>query len=393
MSTVFLHTADWQLGKPFASTRDEAKRHLLMQERIHVVQRLAESVKSSGAAFVLVAGDLFDSSQATKATVSAACQAIGSLQVPVYAIPGNHDHGGPGSVWEQDFFRREKEELAPNLQLLLKPEPLVTPHAVIFPAPLLRRHEASDPTAWIRSALEDPSLPPDLPRIVFAHGTVQGFGSVDMADEDDLPAAANFIDLSRLPMDAVDYVALGDWHGTRQVGPKAWYSGTPEIDRFPRGEGNRPGHVLKVATSRGVLPQVEELRSGRFDWRELAFRFADDASLDLFSGRLDEMIGTRGGEHLLQLKLEGSLGIAAADRLEKILEALEARLLRLKLDHRVSVAPTEEEAAALTRRAEDPLIASVATQLGIQGMGDDEEAAVARLALRELHAALNAVTI
>ena len=393
MSTVFLHTADWQLGKPFASTRDEAKRHLLMQERIHVVQRLAESVKSSGAAFVLVAGDLFDSSQATKATVSAACQAIGSLQVPVYAIPGNHDHGGPGSVWEQDFFRREKEELAPNLQLLLKPEPLVTPHAVVFPAPLLRRHEASDPTAWIRSALEDPSLPPDLPRIVFAHGTVQGFGSADMADEDDLPAAANFIDLSRLPMDAVDYVALGDWHGTRQVGPKAWYSGTPEIDRFPRGEGNRPGHVLKVATSRGVLPQVEELRSGRFDWRELAFRFADDASLDLFSGRLDEMIGTRGGEHLLQLKLEGSLGIAAADRLEKILEALEARLLRLKLDHRVSVAPTEEEAAALTRRAEDPLIASVATQLGIQGMGDDEEAAVARLALRELHAALNAVTI
>lgn len=391
MSSVFLHTADWQLGKPFASTRDEAKRHLLMQERIHAVQRLAETVKSSGAAFVLVAGDLFDSSQATKSTVSAACQAIGLLGVPVFAIPGNHDHGGPGSVWEQDFFRREKEELAPNLQLLLRPEPVVTPHAIIFPAPLLRRHEASDPTAWIRSALDDSSLPQDLPRIVFAHGTVQGFGSAaEMADEDDLPGTANFIDLARLPADAVDYIALGDWHGTRQVGPKAWYSGTPEIDRFPRGEGNRPGHVLKVTISRGALPQVEELRSGRFDWRELAFRFADDASLDLFSGQLDGMLGTRGGEHLLQLRLEGSLGIAAADRLEKIIEALEARLLRLKLDHRVSVAPTEEEAAALTRRAEDPLIAAVATQLGMQGMGDDEEAAVARLALRELHAALNA---
>jgi hypothetical protein len=174
------------------------------------------------------------------------------------------------------------------------------------------------------------------------------------------------------------------------VGPKAWYSGTPEIDRFPRGEGNRPGHVLKVTTARGAPPQVEELRSGRFDWRELAFRFADDASLDLFTGQLDGLLGTRGGEHLLQLKLEGSLGIAAAGRLEKILEALEARLLRLKLDHRVSVAPTEEEAAALTRRAEDPLISAVAAQLGMQGMGDDDEAAVARLALRELHAALNA---
>jgi len=388
MSTVFLHTADWQLGKPFASTRDEAKRHLLMQERIHAVQKMAETVKTSGAAFVLVAGDLFDSSQATKATVSAACQAIGAMGVPVYAIPGNHDHGGPGSVWEQEFFRREKEELAPNLQMLLRAEPVITPHAVIFPAPLLRRHEASDPTGWMRSALEDAALPPELPRIVFAHGTVQGFGSAtEMADEDELPAAANFIDLARLPMNAVDYVALGDWHGTRQVGPKAWYSGTPEIDRFPRGEGNRPGHLLKVSVARGKAPQVDELKSGRFQWREMDFRFGDDASLDLFAGQLEGM----GGEHLLRLKLEGSLGIAAAGRLEKILEALEARLLRVKLDHRVSVAPTEEEAGALTRRAEDPLIAAVATQLGMQGIGEDEEAAVARLALRELHAALNAI--
>jgi hypothetical protein len=29
MSLVFLHTADWQLGKPFASVRDDAKRHRL----------------------------------------------------------------------------------------------------------------------------------------------------------------------------------------------------------------------------------------------------------------------------------------------------------------------------------------------------------------------------
>ncbi|WP_367870964.1 exonuclease SbcCD subunit D [Luteolibacter sp. Populi] len=387
MSLVFLHTADWQLGKPFASTRDEAKRHLLMQERIHAVQRMGEAVKASGAAFVVVAGDLFDSSQATKPTVSAACQAIGALKVPVYVIPGNHDHGGPGSVWEQEFFLREKNELAPNLRLLLKPEPLVTQHAILFPAPLLRRHESGDPAAWIRAALEDPALPQGLPRIVLAHGTVQGFGTQE-ADDEDLPGTANFIDLARLPGEALDYIALGDWHGTKQITDKAWYSGTPEIDRFPRGEGNRPGYLLKVTAGRGTMPVVEELRSGRFEWRELAFRFPDDASLDLLVERLDELLGPRGGEHLLQLRLDGSLGIAAAERLKKILESLESRLLRLKLYDRTTVAPTEEETAALTRRAADPLIVAVAGQLGMQALGEDEDAVLARLALRELYGAL-----
>jgi len=88
MSLVFLHTADWQLGKPFASVRDDAKRHRLQQERLQAVQRLADLAKSSDAAFVLVAGDMFDSSHATKATVSAACAAIGALKIPVLVIPG-----------------------------------------------------------------------------------------------------------------------------------------------------------------------------------------------------------------------------------------------------------------------------------------------------------------
>jgi len=387
MSLIFLHTADWQLGKPFSSVRDEGKRHQLQQGRLQAVQRLAALAKESGAGFILVAGDLFDSSQATKATVSSACAAIGSLGVPVLVIPGNHDHGGPGSIWDQDFFKREQQQLAPNLRVLLRPEPVILESAIIFPAPLLRRHEPGDPTAWIRHAFDDPELPQDLPRIVLAHGTIQGFGS-SQDDESGETNVVNWIDLSRLP-EGIDYIALGDWHGSKQVGPKAWYSGTPEIDRFPKGEGNDPGNVLKVTLARGQVPQIEKIPSGRFLWKEFAFRFSDDASLDLFAARLDEMIGTRGDEHLLLLTLEGSLGIEASGRLEKILESWEARLLRLKLDQRVTIAPTEEEIGALTQRAADPLIASVASQLVARIAGDDEDSAVARLALRELHAALS----
>jgi hypothetical protein len=54
----------------------------------------------------------------------------------------------------------------------------------------------------------------------------------------------------------------------------------------------------------------------------------------------------------------------------------------------VTIAPSEDEVDALTRRTEDPLISSVATQLVAKIHGDTEEAAIARLALRELHAAM-----
>lgn len=387
MSLVFLHTADCQLGKPFASVRDEAKRHRLQQERLQAIQRLAELATTSAADFILIAGDLFDSSHATKATVSAACAAIGTIKIPVLVIPGNHDHGGPGSIWEQEFFLREQKQLAPNLRVLLTPEPVFLEKAVVFPAPLLRRFEPGDPTAWIRSAVEDPNLPTDLPRIVLAHGTIQGFGSMQ-EDEEGVTTVANWIDLSNLPADAIDYIAIGDWHGTKQVGPKAWYSGTPEIDRFPKGDGNDPGNILKVTLTRGAAPVVEKIPSSRLFWKELTFRFSDDASLDLFTSRLDDTIGQRGDAHLLLLFLEGSLGIEASRRLEKILESWEARLVRLKLDHQVTIAPTDEEITALTQRSEDPLIASVASQLVTQIDGETEDAAITRLALRELHAAL-----
>ena len=386
MSSVFLHTADWQLGKSFASIREDSKRHRLQQERLQAIRRLGALATDSQATFILVAGDLFESAQATKATVSAACAAIGSLKIPVLVIPGNHDHGGPGSIWEQEFFKREQQQLAPNLRVLLTPEPVLLETAIIFPAPLLRRHETSDPTAWIRTTLENVSLPADLPRIVLAHGTIQGFGSVQQDDEGE-STVANWIDLSRLPSDDIDYIALGDWHGTKQVGPKAWYSGTPEIDRFPKGEGNDPGNVLKITATRGGQPLVEKVPSKRFLWKELSYRFSDDSSLDLFTSQLDETLGQRGDEHLLSLALEGSLGIEASGRLEKILESWESRLIRLRLDHRVVIAPSENEIIALTQRVEDPLISSVASHLVSQIEGDHEDAVIARLALRELHAA------
>jgi len=387
MNTTFLHTADWQLGKPFARVDDEQKRVLLQQERLNVLDRIGEAARTHKAEFVVVAGDLFDSASATKSCVSAACSGIGRLGVPVLVIPGNHDHGGPGGIWEQKFFLEEARQLAPNLRLLLKAEPVEIDNAVVFPCPLLRRHEASDPTAWLRTVLPDAAKFGGKPRIVLAHGSVQGFSAESGDDEADGSGVPNLIDLGRLPEPELDYVALGDWHGTKQVGAKAWYAGTPELDRFVKGGEHNPGNVLAVTAKRGELPEVTTIRTFRFAWSELPFSLTNDAELEQLEAALNQSVGLQPGQSLLRLDLRGSLGLEASARLDALLEKWRARLVRLKLNNATVIAPSEAEIHALTQRAGDPLISRVAARLVQQASGTSEDAAAAQLALRQLHAA------
>ena len=384
MTTTFLHTADWQIGKPFAGVEDSQKRALLQAARVQAIRRMGEEARARGAEFVVVAGDLFDSASATKATVSAACAAIGEMRVPVYVIPGNHDHGGAGSVWGQEFFDRERRELAPNLQVLLKPDPVELEKVVLFPCPLLRRHESNDLTAWLRGL----DLAPygEKVRVVLAHGSAQRFDG--MADEEEGDShAVNLIDLERLGAANFDYIALGDWHGAKKMGEKAWYSGTPELDRFVKGEDHRPGNVLMVTAERGAVPLVEVVGTGQVGWHDVEMRFSEDADLERLEAEVGEKLGNRVQQDLLRVRLEGQLGIEATGRLEQVLEKWRARVIRMKLVNQTTIQPTADELSALTQRAGDPLVARVAQRLMEKLAAGGDEGAVARTALRELHAA------
>ena len=380
----FLHTADWQLGKPFAGISDDQKRSRVRQERFTVIQRIGDLVRQHDVSFVLVAGDLFDSNTADKSTVSNACSAIGQLKVPVVVIPGNHDHGGQGSLWNQDFFLREQQALASNLRVLLEPKPLDLDDAVILPCPLLNRLEQVDPTAWLRNPEVIQEMTAGKTRIILAHGSTQQFTG-DADEEDQEYSNSNLIHLDKLPLGDLDYIALGDWHGCKQVGDKAWYAGTPERDRFPTGESNQPGHVLLIEATRGQQPHVESIPTGQIRWHEFDFEFHSDQDLLLLEQQVHELTHGRANEDLLKLTLSGSLGLEASARLDQIIEAFEARLLRLKLTNQTTIAPTSEEITALSERHGDPLISSVATELlSMLSSNIPEKMTPASLGLREL---------
>jgi DNA repair exonuclease SbcCD nuclease subunit len=405
---TFLHSADWQIGKPYARVHDPDKRARLRQVRLEAIDRIGAHIAAdppqNAAAALLVAGDLFDSPTPSASDVSAVCAAIGALPIPVLVIPGNHDHGAPGSVWHGAFFREECQRRAPNLQVLLERRPLLLEEAVILPCPLLRRSDSADPSGWLRQ-LDWASLPTDRPRLVLAHGSVQGFGATDLdpagdGDEENPRHEGNRLRLEGDWLNEVDYIALGDWHGLKHVPPKAWYAGTPEPDRFPRSEDYSAGQVLRVTVERGGTPEVLTCATGALQWHPLQFHCNDDDDLNRLERQLDTLLDHRVGHDLLRLELSGSLSLAGQQRCGALLERLEAQLLRLKQRGACAIAPSPDELETLTQRPGDPLVALVAQQLHQQLISsqaapdatDPDREAVIRLALSDLHRHVEALS-
>lgn len=382
MAVTFLHTADWQLGKPYGWVSSPEQQNRLRDARFDAIDRLGELARAEKARLVLVAGDVFDSNRPGANTIATALGRIGQMGVPVLLIPGNHDHGGTGSLWETKEFTEQSRRRAPNLHVLTECKPIEVEGLVVLPCPLLKRMETTDTTAWIRH------LPPETwesfgarPRIVLAHGSIQEFGSGAGDGE-----APNQINLAQLPMAQIDYVALGDWHGVKEVTQHAWYSGTPEIDRFPKGNDNRPGFCLVVTANRGSAPQVEERPTSRKAWHQLTRQVHTLAELESLDLEFRQLLGSRVNDDLMELEITGSLGLEGRDRLEQMLDSIRPALIALDVRDQVTVTPTDAEIEALTCRAADPLIRTVAVRLLDRYRGASGDSGAAALsALRDLH--------
>jgi DNA repair exonuclease SbcCD nuclease subunit len=383
MSVKFIHCSDFQIAKPYEWVHDTEKRFQLQNARLDVFNEIQTAVDKEVVDFVLIAGDLFDSPTPTNTTVSNTCSAIGKLKVPVYVIPGNHDFGGPGSLWEAQYFLQEQKALAPNLHIILEQEkPIELEHAILFPCPLLRRHEPTDLTTWLRNF---DHMANKKARIILAHGSDQTFGSQMPENED---STSNYLDFNRLNMEEFDYVALGDWHGYNKRSDKIYYSGAPEIDRFPKGSTYDSGNFLIVEAKRSILPIVTKVKSSKVLWHDFSYQFIDESSFDLFTNELSIIHQNRTSKDLIKIEISGSIGLNQFDALLSLIETLEARLIAVRLANKVKVAPTKDEIESLKNRP-DPTIALVANELLEMLSVESEEQEIVQLALRELYLQVN----
>jgi DNA repair exonuclease SbcCD nuclease subunit len=320
----FIHTADWQIGKPFRNFGE--KDSVLRQARLSAIEAIGRLARAEGAPLVLVAGDLYDNDAPAPKTLLEPLERMrGFPDVSWHVIPGNHDHHRGNGLWD----RAAALGLPANVVLHLTPEPAALgAEAVLFPAPLRRRSEVNDLTQWMDMA----ESAPGLIRIGLAHGSVTGFGSESEAKNPVAPDRARRAGL--------DYLALGDWHRTVAVNATTWYAGTPEADRFGSQE---QGQVLVVdIAGAGAPPVVTRAVTGAYCWRTLeeeVTRWEDLAALEARLRAEDGLSGL-----LLKLDVSGALDLTARAELAQRLEALEAAMFWLETDlSHLHVRPTAED--------------------------------------------------
>ena len=304
MAFRFVHTADWQLGKQFANIPGDAGA-ALRDRRIETVRTIGRLAAERGADAVLVAGDAFEDNAVADRTLIRMQEALKEFSGDWVFVPGNHDAALADSVWTRLLHRQPPA----NAHLALEPEtplPLADGLAVVLPAVLQRRHEIDDLTEWFDRA----ETPEGAVRIGLAHGSVPEFlpDSSGVAN----PVAAGRAEAARL-----DYLALGDWHGTLRIDDRTWYSGTPEADRFGSSD---PGNVLFVTIREpGAPPEVEKVRTGYFAWRSEAAEVRSAGDIDALDRRLAEL-APEPARCLLRLTLSGAVDLATRARLRERLD-------------------------------------------------------------------------
>lgn len=363
MSFTFLHTADWQIGKPFGSFPGD-KPALLRARRLESVDRLAEVAVASGCTAVLVAGDVFDAETMPEELIRRLLEKLRAYpQLGWHLLPGNHDPARAGGVWGIVAGAG----LPSNVHLHLEAKAAeIAPNVLLLPAPLASKRTETDPTAWWDGAVSGHAV-----RIGLAHGSVQGFGSNGDAN---VP-----IDPARVKSARLDYLALGDWHGTTQISDRCWYSGTHEPDGF---RDNDPGNALIVRIDGAGPPAVERVRTGHFTWLRRAQKVDGVHSLDAIEAELAGL-GSGASRCLISMELSGAVSLAERARIEERLSALAPRLFHLAAD--LSDVVAYADAADLSSLS-SPALAEIAQTLKEKSEEGGADAAIAARALRRLFA-------
>ncbi|MGH8465699.1 MAG: metallophosphoesterase family protein [Pseudomonas sp.] len=361
--TKILHTADWQVGEQFGQFDTETAAELT-RERITVIERLAQLATERAVDAIVVAGDVFELQTVSERSIRRTFAALAGFPGPWVFLPGNHDAALVDSVWT----RAQRLGCVPdNAHLCLTPDPLLLhdQRLAILPAPLVQRHTTEDGTRWF----SDAQTPEGYARVGLGHGRA---GDVLPGDTD----ANNVIAKDAAATGRLDYLALGDWHGTFKVDDRTWYSGAPETDRFVN---NDSGNALIVTVQPGQLPEVTKARTGRFNWNTLQRELRVDGDLEVLAGELDALKSV----DVLRLRLSGSISLAQLERLKAMIGKAEAtaHAVRHDLDE-LRLLPSDEDMASLNA---DGYVAKVFEELQQgQASREHEHAQLSREALEIL---------
>ncbi len=348
-----LHTADWQIGRQYSrfELEDAAA---LAEARFKSIEKLAALATEHQADLIVVAGDVFDSQTLSDRSLRRSFNAMAGFTGPWLLLPGNHDAALSESVWT----RARRLNCIPDYAHVLDTPEVFLLDALklaVLPAPLTQRQTYRDLSDWFDQA----DSPQGYWRIGLAHGSVSGV--LEHLD------SHNLIEQNRVQRARLDYLALGDWHGTVKINERCYYSGTPEPDRF---RDNESGQALLVEISEpGATPVVQALPVAQHPWRSIEQQLNDDTDLDLLERQLQALAE----QSVLELKLSGQLSLSGFERLEHILGQAQARCRAWDCQRDdLRLAPTEQDLDALQA---DGYLQAALKQLQDLRQGSQQQAA------------------
>lgn len=361
----FLHTSDWQLGLTRYYLGAEAQARY-SADRFDAIRRLGELAGETEAAFVVVAGDVFETNRVDRRTVLQALEALRTVTVPVLLLPGNHDPLDAASVYRSRTFVRHCPQHVQVLDDDARCQPV--PGVEVIGAPWPTKRPGADLVAARTAALQPPGA--DL-RVLVAHGAVDTLAP----DPDDPAVISTSAARQALSAGLLHYLALGDRHSATRVDDRIWYSGTPEPTSFDEDD---PGHTLLVSLDADGC-RVERRPIGRWRFRELRTELATEADVAQLGERLEELEDKP--RTVLRLALSGQLPLHARAELDRLL--VDAGELFATVDDQSHPGDLVLLPDDLDRRELDlgGYAAAAFDELLDAARGEDADAAVARDAL------------
>jgi DNA repair exonuclease SbcCD nuclease subunit len=301
----FLHTSDWQLGMTRHYLAGEAQSRF-SQARLDAIATMADLARERGCAFVVVAGDVFETNQPDQRTVMRALDRLARFDVPVYLLPGNHDPYDPSSIYRNPAF----VDRCPAQVHVLRD---ATPHVPVEGVEVVGATWTSkEPLRDLVADACEASPADGVTRIVVGHGSVpEVSGSFDTFGAIALDRVEAAIAEGR-----VGYVALGDRHSCTAVGTsgRVRFSGAPEPTSYVEEDA---GTALVVDLADDAV-DVDRVVVGTWRYHTVDLPVDSDRDLDALEAALDA-IGDP-SRAIVRLKLRGTLDLRQAARLEDALE-------------------------------------------------------------------------
>ncbi|MEM6709449.1 MAG: metallophosphoesterase [Pseudomonadota bacterium] len=368
----FIHSADWQLGMTRVFLEPEAQARYA-QDRINAIEQLGALAAAEGAAFIIVAGDVFETHQISRTTLSRSLDAMAACPVPLYLLPGNHDPLDASAV----YHRPEFVALGERVRVLNDAQPRAIPeveNAEIIGAPWNNKHPDTD----LCSAMLKPLAPAAGLRIGVAHG-----GTASLAPEGTSPGMIDEAAVEAALADGrIHYLALGDRHSTTPVGQqnRAWYAGTPVATAFTEVKPNQ-ALVVELTANRC---DVDARTIGSWQFIDEQHQLTGDADIEFLKRRLDEL--PHKATTVVLLRLTGVLTLAQAAELDRTIDAARLKFASLRR-HRSEQLTLVPDALDLEQLSLSGYARAAWDELAADAARDDP---VADAALRQLYRLLKA---